>query len=199
MRRLLLFLIALALAPIAAMAQGYPDRPITIVVPFSAGGPTDTVTRLVAEAMSRDLGQQILVENVTRRRRDARCGTGRQGGSRRLHAALTPYRHGHVGHAVSKTSFQCPRGPRVHRPRHRGADGDRGAQGFRPNDLKSLIEYVKANKDKVTYANAGIGAASHLCGMLFMSNIGTKLTTVPYKGRGHKFEILSGAPTNSIA
>jgi tripartite-type tricarboxylate transporter receptor subunit TctC len=63
---------------------------------------------------------------------------------------------------------------------------------FEPTDLKQLIDYVKANKDKVTYANAGIGAASHLCGMLFMSSIETPLTTVPYKGTGPAMTDLIG-------
>src|SRR5690606_25170598 len=59
-----------------------------------------------------------------------------------------------------------------------------GRKDFPPSDFKGLVDYVKANKDKVTYANAGIGAASHLCGMLFMSAIDTRLVTVPYKGTG---------------
>jgi tripartite-type tricarboxylate transporter receptor subunit TctC len=63
---------------------------------------------------------------------------------------------------------------------------------FEPKDLKGLIDYVKANKDTVTYANAGIGAASHLCGMLFMSAINTQLTTVPYKGTGPALTDLMG-------
>jgi tripartite-type tricarboxylate transporter receptor subunit TctC len=67
-----------------------------------------------------------------------------------------------------------------------------GRKDLEPNDLKGLIDYVKANKDKVTYANAGIGAASHLCGMLFMSEIGTPLTTVPYKGTGPAMTDLIG-------
>ena len=66
------------------------------------------------------------------------------------------------------------------------------SKDFPPKDLKELIAYVKANKDKVTYANAGIGAASHLCGMLFMSAIETDLTTVPYKGTGPAMNDLLG-------
>ncbi len=64
---------------------------------------------------------------------------------------------------------------------------------FAPKDMKDLVAYVKANKDKVTYANAGVGSASHLCGMLFMTAIQTELTTVPYKGTGPAMnDILGG-------
>ncbi len=192
MRRFLLSLIVLALAPIAALAQGFPDRPITIVVPFSAGGPTDTVTRLVAEAMSRDLGQQVLVENVG--------GAGGTLGAARVAKAeadgYTLLLH-HIGMATSATLYRkLPYVP-LDAFEYIGLVTEVpmvivARKDFEPADLKALIEYVKANKDKVTYANAGIGAASHLCGMLFMSNIETKLTTVPYKGTGPALTDLIG-------
>ena len=192
MRRFLLSLIVLALAPIAAMAQGFPDRPITIVVPFSAGGPTDTVTRLIAEAMSRDLGQQVLVENVG--------GAGGTLGAARVAKAeadgYTLLLH-HIGMATSATLYRkLPYVP-LEAFEYIGLVTEVpmvivARKDFEPSDLKALVEYVKANKDKVTYANAGIGAASHLCGMLFMSNIQTKLTTVPYKGTGPALTDLIG-------
>jgi tripartite-type tricarboxylate transporter receptor subunit TctC len=192
MRKLLFSLIVLALAPIAAMAQGYPDRPVTVVVPFSAGGPTDTVTRLVAEAMSRDLGQQVLVENVG--------GAGGTLGAARVAKAeadgYTLLLH-HIGMATSATLYRkLPYVP-LEAFEYIGLVTEVpmvivARKDFEPSDLRSLIEYVKANKDKVTYANAGIGAASHLCGMLFMSNIDTKLTTVPYKGTGPALTDLMG-------
>jgi tripartite-type tricarboxylate transporter receptor subunit TctC len=192
MRRFLLLLILLALMPIAAMAQSYPERPITIVVPFSAGGPTDTVTRLVGEVMSRDLGQQVVVENVV--------GAGGTLGAARVAKAepdgytLLLY---HIGMATSATLYRkLPYVP-LESFEYIGLVTEVpmvivARKDFEPSDLKTLIDYVKANKDKVTYANAGIGAASHLCGMLFMSNIGTKLTTVPYKGTGPALTDLMG-------
>ena len=73
-----------------------------------------------------------------------------------------------------------------------------GRKDLEPKDLKSLIEYVKANKDKVTYAHAGVGAASHLCGMLFMSKIETPLTTVPYKGTGPALTDLIGGQVDLL-
>jgi tripartite-type tricarboxylate transporter receptor subunit TctC len=190
--RALLFAILLALAPSMADAQTYPDRTITMVVPFSAGGPTDTVARLVAEAMSKDLGQQIIVENVG--------GAGGTLGAARVAKAepdgYTVLLH-HIGMATSATLYRKLPFNALEGFEYIGLVTDVpmvivGRKDLEPNDLKGLIDYVKANKDKVTYANAGIGAASHLCGMLFMSEIATPLTTVPYKGTGPAMTDLIG-------
>jgi len=191
MRKLLVALV-LCLVPTLALAQSYPDRPITIVVPFAAGGPTDTVTRLVAEAMSKDLGQQILVENVG--------GAGGTLGAARVAKAepdgYTLLLH-HIGMATSATLYRkLPYVP-LEAFDYVGLVTEVpmvivARKDFEPTDLKSLVEHVKANKDKVTYANAGIGAASHLCGMLFMSKIETPLTTVPYKGTAPALTDLMG-------
>jgi tripartite-type tricarboxylate transporter receptor subunit TctC len=173
-------------------AQDYPTNPITVIVPFSAGGPTDTVTRLVAESMSKTLGQQIVVENVG--------GAGGTLGATRAAKAdpdgYTLLLH-HIGMATSailyrklpydpKTAF-APIGLVTEVPMVLVARKD-----FPPNNLQELIAYVKENKDKVTYANAGVGAASHLCGMLFMQAIETQVTTVPYKGTGPALTDLLG-------
>jgi tripartite-type tricarboxylate transporter receptor subunit TctC len=190
--RALLFAILLALAPSMAEAQTYPDRTITMVVPFSAGGPTDTVARLLGEAMSKDLGQQIIVENVG--------GAGGTLGAARVAKAepdgYTVLLH-HIGMATSATLYRKLPFNALEGFEYIGLVTDVpmvivGRKDLEPNDLKGLIDYVKANKDKVTYANAGIGAASHLCGMLFMSEIGTPLTTVPYKGTGPAMTDLIG-------
>ncbi len=174
-----------------AFAQGYPERQITMVVPFSAGGPTDTVARLVAEKMSADLGQQIIIENVG--------GAGGTLGAGQVAVAeadgYTLLLH-HIGMATSATLYRNlaydPVGfeyvglvtdvPMVMVAR----------KDFEPADFASFIEYVKANKDMVTMANAGIGAASHLCGMLFQSAIDTQFVTVPYKGTGPAMTDLLG-------
>jgi tripartite-type tricarboxylate transporter receptor subunit TctC len=175
-----------------AVAADYPTRPITMVVPFSAGGPTDTVTRLVAESMGKDLGQQIVVENVG--------GAGGTLGAGRVAKAdpdgYTLLLH-HIGMATSAVLYRkLPYdtlgafdyvGLVTEVPMTLVARGN-----FEPKDLKGLVDYVKANKDTVTYANAGVGAASHLCGMLFMSKIETQLTTVPYKGTGPAMTDLIG-------
>jgi tripartite-type tricarboxylate transporter receptor subunit TctC len=190
--RAILFAILLALAPSMAQAQTYPDRTITIVVPFSAGGPTDTVTRLVGEAMSKDLGQQIIVENVG--------GAGGTLGAARVAKAepdgYTLLIH-HIGMATSATLYRKLPFNALEDFEYVGLVTDVpmvlvARKDLEPTDLKGLIDYVKANKDKITYANAGIGAASHLCGMLFMSEIGTSVTTVPYKGTGPALTDLIG-------
>ncbi|MET0575281.1 MAG: tripartite tricarboxylate transporter substrate binding protein BugD [Mesorhizobium sp.] len=177
---------------LAANAQTYPDRTITMVVPFAAGGPTDTVTRLVAEAMSKDLGQQIVVENVG--------GAGGTLGAGRVAAAeadgYTLLLH-HIGMATSATLYRKLAYDTLNSFEYVGLVTDvpmtiLARKDLEPTDLKGLIEYAKANKDTVTVANAGIGAASHLCGMMFMSAIQTPLVTVPYKGTGPAMTDLLG-------
>jgi tripartite-type tricarboxylate transporter receptor subunit TctC len=182
MRKLILSLLLLCLTPLFAAAQSYPDRTVTVVVPFTAGGPTDTVARLVAEVMSRDLGQQVIVENVG--------GAGGTLGAARVAAAspdgYTLLLH-HIGMATSASLYRkLPYQP-LEAFEYIGLITEVpmvivARKDFEPADAKALVEHVKANAGTVTLANAGIGAASHLCGMLFMSQIGAKLTTVPYKG-----------------
>ncbi|MBB3978221.1 tripartite-type tricarboxylate transporter receptor subunit TctC [Rhizobium azooxidifex] len=183
---------AIALMSTSAFAQSYPDRAITMVVPFSAGGPTDTVARLVAESMSKDLGQQVLVENVG--------GAGGTLGAGRVAQAepdgYTILLH-HIGMATSATLYRKLAYDTLNAFEYVGLVTDVpmtivARKDFEPADLKGLVEYVKANKDTVTVANAGIGAASHLCGMLLMSAIDTPLTTVPYKGTGPAMTDLLG-------
>jgi tripartite-type tricarboxylate transporter receptor subunit TctC len=178
--------------PVAQAADEYPSKVITMIVPFSAGGPTDTVARLISQVMSKELKQQVIVENV-----------GGAGGTiaaarvaRSAPDGYTIFIH-HIGHSTA---------PALYRKLPYNAVDDFEPIGlvtdvamtlvarkdFPPNNLKELIAYVKANKDKVTYANAGLGAASHLCGMLFMSAIQTDLTTVPYKGTGPAMNDLLG-------
>jgi tripartite-type tricarboxylate transporter receptor subunit TctC len=177
---------------LAAHAQTYPDRNITVVVPFAAGGPTDTVTRLVAEAMSKDLGQTVIVENVG--------GAGGTLGAGRVADAdpdgYTLLLH-HIGMATSATLYRKLSYDTLNAFDYIGLVTEVpmtlvARKDFEPTDLKSLVEYAKANKDTVTVANAGIGAASHLCGMMFMSSIETSLVTVPYKGTGPAMTDLLG-------
>jgi putative tricarboxylic transport membrane protein len=198
MRKLILSLIFVVLMPLLASAQSYPDRTITLVVPFTAGGPTDTVARLIAEVMSRDLGQQVIVENVG--------GAGGTLGAARVAAAApdgyTLLLH-HIGMATSASLYRkLPYQP-LEAFEYVGLVTEVpmiivARKDFEPSDIKALIEHVKANADKVTLANAGIGAASHLCGMLFMSQAGTKLTTVPYKGTAPALTDLMGGQVDMM-
>ncbi len=175
-----------------AAAQDYPTSTITIVVPFSAGGPTDTVTRLVAEPMARTLGQQVIVENVT--------GAGGTLGARRVAQAepdgYTLLLH-HIGMATSATLYRnLPYDPKTafdpiglvtEVPMTLVARPD-----FPPNTLAELVSYAKEHGQEILYAHAGIGAASQLCGMLLMQALETQFTTVPYKGTGPAMTDLMG-------
>jgi tripartite-type tricarboxylate transporter receptor subunit TctC len=189
--RMLICMMFLGVLP-AYAAEPYPSKVVTIVVPFTAGGPTDTVARLLSQAMGAALNTQIIVENV-----DGAGGT--MGANRVAKAApdgYTLFLH-HIGHSTapslyrklpynSITDFE-PIGLINEVPMTLVAKKD-----FPAKDLKELIAYVKANKEKVNLANAGLGAASHLCGMLFMSAIQTDLTTIPYKGTGPAMNDLLG-------
>lgn len=183
---------AISLTAYSAVAQNYPERTITMVVPFAAGGPTDTVARLVAESMSKDLGQQIVVENVG--------GAGGTLGAGRVAAAdpdgYTMLLH-HIGMATSATLYRQLAYDTLNAFEYVGLVTEvpmtiLARKDLEPKTLKELIDYAKANKDTVTVANAGIGAASHLCGMMFMSAIETPLVTVPYKGTGPAMTDLLG-------
>jgi tripartite-type tricarboxylate transporter receptor subunit TctC len=183
---------AMAAIATAALAQDYPHRAVTMMVPYAAGGPTDTVARVLAQAMTKPLGQTVIVEN--------RPSAGGIIAPQLVKSAkpdgYTILIH-HIGMATIPTLYRNP--------------------GFNPQtdfefiglvnevpmtiiakssmpakNLTEFLAYIKANKDKVTYANAGIGAASHLCGMLFMSAIQTDLLTIPYKGTGPAMNDLVG-------
>ncbi|WP_160981405.1 tripartite tricarboxylate transporter substrate binding protein BugD [Pusillimonas sp. TS35] len=175
-----------------AQAADYPERPINMVVPFSAGGPTDNVARSLGEAMRPTLGETVVVEN--------KAGAGGTIGTSQV-ARAKPDGYSillmHIGFSTApslyknpgydpNTSFE-PIGLVVDVPMTIIARAD-----FPANNIKELIEYVKANKDKVTLANAGIGAASHLCGTMFSKAIGVDLLTIPYKGTGPAMNDLLG-------
>ncbi len=167
-----------------AHAQNYPERSITMVVPFAAGGPTDTVTRLIAEPMGAALGQQIVVQNV--------AGAGGTLAAGQVAAAApdgyTVLMH-HIGMSTAPSLYSnLPYNP-LESFEYIGLVTEVpmtivGRKDFEPTNLAELVEYVKANGDQVTYANAGIGAASHLCGLLFQSAVGAQVTEVPYQGTG---------------
>ena len=173
-------------------AQEYPTKVVTMIVPYAAGGPTDTVARLIAVPMSKTLTQQVIIENV--------LGAGGTIASNRV-AKSSPDGYTilihHIGMSTAPalyrklpfnpiTDFE-PIGMINEVPMTLVAKRD-----FPAKDLKELIAHVKANKDKLNYANAGLGAASHLCGMLFMSAIQTEVTTVPYNGTGPAMNDLLG-------
>jgi tripartite-type tricarboxylate transporter receptor subunit TctC len=180
MRRVTLAAAFLAFAG-PAFAQDYPSRPITIVVPAAAGGPTDTISRVTAQAMSKVLGQQVLIENVGGA--GGTLGTGRVVRAAPDGYTLLIY---HVGLATAATLYRqlpydtrqafAPVGLITDAPMTIIARSD-----FQPNTLSELVSYLKG-REKTTIGNAGVGSAAHLCGMLFMSETKLQLTTVPYRG-----------------
>jgi tripartite-type tricarboxylate transporter receptor subunit TctC len=156
-----------------AQADDYPSKVITMIVPFAAGGPTDTVARLIAQSMGTTLKQQVIVENV-----GGAGGTLAAGRVARSPAdGYTIFLH-HIGHSTAPSLYRKlpynaiddfePIGLVTDVPMTIVARKD-----LPPKDMKELLAYVKTNKDKVTYANAGVGSASHLCGMLFMAALQT--------------------------
>src|SRR4051812_47854249 len=182
----------LALGASATFAQQYPNRQITMLVPFAAGGPTDTVARVVAQSMSKPLGQTVIVENKP-------SAGGILAPEQAKNAKPDGYTiliH-HVGMATTPFLYRQLRYNPLTDFEYIGLINDVpmtiiARANFPATNFREFLDYIKKNKDKVSYANAGIGAASHLCGMLFMSAIQTDLLTVPYKGTGPAMNDLLG-------
>ena len=170
----------------------YPENTITVVVPFSAGGPTDTVTRLIAEPMAAELGGEIVVQNVE--------GAGGTVAADQVANAepdgYTVLMH-HIGMSTAPTLYpELPYAP-LEDFEMIGLVTEVpmtivGSPSFEPATLEELVTYVEENIDTVTYANAGIGAASQLCGLLFETGTGLDLTEVPYEGTGPALDDLLG-------
>lgn len=189
-----------AFAAAGVAAQQYPTRPVQIVVPFAAGGPTDTVARTVADAMTKALGSgaTIVVENLG--------GAGGTIGAAKVAKAnpdgYTLLVH-HIGMATAPTLYRKLQYDPLKDFEYIGLINDvpmtlLTRNGFPAKDVKSLVSYLKANASKVTLANAGIGSASHLCGLMFMSSIGQELTTVPYKGTAPAMADLMGGQVDLL-
>ena len=175
-----------------ANADQYPSKVITIVVPFSAGGPTDTSARLLAKTMGDALKTQMIVENV--------AGAGGTLAAAKVAKSpsdgYTVFFH-HIGFSTAPSLYRKLPYDTLRDFEPIGLIGDVAMtlvarKDFPAKDMKELLAYVKANKEKVNMANAGLGAASHLCGMLFMSAIQTDFTTIPYKGTGPAMNDLLG-------
>ena len=187
----------LSIAP-AMAADAYPNKPITLVVPFSAGGPTDAVARLIAVPMGKDLGQTVIVENTV--------GAGGTIATTRVARAAPDgyilYLH-HMGMATAPALYKkLPFDP-MKDFEYIGQVVDvpmvlLGRKNFPANNFKELEAYIKVNKEKVTIANAGPGSVSQLCGLLLMSREGVELTTVPYKGTGPALTDLLGGQVDLL-
>jgi tripartite-type tricarboxylate transporter receptor subunit TctC len=184
---------ALLLAGGAADAQTFPSRPVTMIIPFAAGGPTDVLGRVVGQRMGEILGQQVVIENVG--------GAGGQTGSKRVADAKPDgytFVLGTVGtHAQGQTLYKKPLYNAV-------ADFTPVAllaevpialiarKDFPANNLKDFIAYTKANKDKMTFGSAGAGSATHLGCVVANMAMGVDVTHVPYRGTGPAMQDLQG-------
>ncbi|WP_376091586.1 tripartite tricarboxylate transporter substrate binding protein BugD [Roseomonas sp. CCTCC AB2023176] len=191
-RRAALAAAGAAVAAPALAQAAYPNRPITVIVPFAAGGPTDTVTRLVAEVMGRDLGQTLVVENVG--------GAGGTLGAQRVAQArpdgYTLLLH-HIGMGTTPALYRRLSYDAVNGFETIGLVTEVpmtiiAKRDFPARNLAELIQVVRQRKEAINLANAGIGAASHLCGLLFQAAIQTPVTTVPYRGTGPAMNDLVG-------
>jgi tripartite-type tricarboxylate transporter receptor subunit TctC len=177
----------------AARAQTYPTRPITMIVPFNAGGPSDLVARVTGEHMSRTLGQQIIVENVV-------GAGGTMGSARAMRASADGYtiELGQIGtHAVAVALYPnlaykpdvdfAPIGLVVDQ-----AVVIVARKTLPPNDLKEFAAYMKANADKLNMAHSGIGSISHFSGLLLNKVLGATPTLVPFSGGAPAVNALVG-------
>jgi tripartite-type tricarboxylate transporter receptor subunit TctC len=181
------------LAASAASAQDYPMRPITMIVPFAAGGPTDVIARIVTGHMAQTLGQSIIIENVvgaggttgaTRAARAANDGYTLITGHMGTHAAAVPLYPKLAYHP--ERDFE-PVGLLAGTPILILAKKD-----FPPTDLKDFVAYLKANTDKVNMAHAGVGSVSYSSCELLNSVLGIKPQGVPFNGTGPAMNALVG-------
>jgi tripartite-type tricarboxylate transporter receptor subunit TctC len=207
MTRSLILGLALA-AAFGAQAQDYPSKQITLVVPFTAGGPTDRVARDLAEALRKPMpGATIVIENV--------AGAGSSIGTAKVARAAPD------GYTLLVTHIGMATMPALYRNLPFKVETDFEYLGIvndvpmtligRPDlpasNLKELLGWINQNKGKINLANAGVGSASHLCGLLFQSAVKTEMTPVPYKGAapaiadlmGRQVDLLCDQTTNTTS
>jgi tripartite-type tricarboxylate transporter receptor subunit TctC len=176
---------AASLLAAPAFAQpAFPTRPITMIVPFAAGGPTDTVARLMSKVMAADLGQPVVVENV--------AGAGGTLGAQRVALArpdgYTILLH-HIGMGTIPTLYRRLAYDPINGFEPLGLVTEVpmtivGRRNLPAANMGELIALIRREGNRLNLANAGIGAASHLCGLMFQAALGTAMTTVPYRGTG---------------
>ncbi len=182
--RVVRFLVAVGIAAAAfgAAAQDYPSRTITFEMPYSPGGPGDVITRVFAAAMQKTLGQQIIVDNTAGAA--GSIGTAKVARSKPDGYTLLMI---HVSHATNQAMYKnLPYHPvDDFEPIGQATNGPMlivARNGFPPNGINEFIAYLKANQGKVSLAHAGVGSASHLCGLAMMQALDVQLNEIPYKG-----------------
>ena len=176
----------------AAFAQEFPQRPVTLIVPFSAGGPTDVVARHLALSMAKSLGQPVVVEN-----------RASSGGIVGTEAVLRSEPNGYtlLIHNIGMSTLPALSRSLRFNPAtdldYIGQVADVpmtlvGKRDLEPTGFKALQQYIGTHQKKINLANAGIGTASHLCGLMLMSRLNLPMTTVPYKGAAPAMADLQG-------
>ena len=180
------------IAAVTATAQEYPTKPIVMVVPFAAGGPTDTLGRHLGAVMAKSLKQQVLIDNTV--------GAGGTIGVGKVARAKPD------GYMILLHHIGMSTAPALYRKLAYNPTGDFEYIGqvadvpmtviarkdLPPDNFKDFIPYVKQNKAKLNYGNAGLGAASHLCGLLLLSAMQTEIQTIPFNGTGPAMGALLG-------
>ena len=186
--------ITVAAAPEELPAQAaYPAKPITLVVPAAAGGPTDTVARLVAESMGRTLGQTVVVENIG--------GAGGTIGMLRVARAAPDgctIAVWHIAHATAPALYDGLKYDVVNDFDHLGRITDVpmtvvSKKAVAADTVTQFLDWIRAEKDKVTYGHAGVGSASHLCMLMLAKELGVQLAGIAYRGTGPAMNDLIGA------
>ncbi len=197
MRIAIAFVLALTAA---ASAQDWPTRPVTLVVPFAAGGPVDTMARIMAARLSELLGQQVVVENVG--------GAGGMTGTARVAKAApdgyTVVLSGSAVLAINQTIYKKPLYNAVTDFEHVAMFSNSARvliarKDFPAATLAEFVAYAKANQGKMQYGSAGGGSGTHVCAVLLDAAMGTKITHVPYRGAGPAMQDLIAGRIDYIA
>ena len=190
--------LALSVSALCAHAQAWPSRPITMVMPYAPGGPGDTITRVFAAAMQKTLGQQVVVDNPA-------GASGTIGTAKVARSAPDGYTllMIHVSHATNMAMYKGlpyhpvddfePIGSATNGPMVIVARND-----FPAKDFNEFIAHVRANGSKVSLAHAGVGSASHLCGLMMMNALNVRLNEIPYKGTGPALNDVMGGQVDIL-
>ena len=188
-------LAALLFVPCLALAQGYPSKPVRLIVPFPPGGTTDLIARIMQPKFQEHLGQTLLIEN--------RSGAGGSvGAAEAARAAPDGYTLLMVfdTHAVNHHIFKMAPDP-FKSLEHiclmvRSPSALVGVTSFAPNNLREVVAYAKANPERVTYSTPGSGSSNHLAALLLEERAGIKMTHVAYKGGGPMIQALLSQQVN---
>ena len=183
---------------VPAASQTFPSKPISMMMPYAPGGPGDTITRLFAGSMQKILGQQIVVDNTAGA--SGAIGTAKVARSKPDGYTLLMI---HVSHATNLAMYKNlsyhpvddfePIGSATSGPMVIVARNE-----FPPKDLNEFVAYLKTNQKKVSLAHAGVGSASHLCGLMMMNVLGVQLNEIPYKGTGPALTDLMGGQVDIL-